>query len=283
MLRKPSGRAVAALLSTVYALRVTITVEAIAGYRAQGFVHIPAVLTPEEVEEFRADAREQLDRENKLQWDEDGGNVMEWVADPELKSRAMRRLALHPQVAAIAERLAGVPLRLFKTELLRKRPGDSAGTPPHIDAVAFPFRGAPVTLTAWVALTDVPVERGCMSFLPTSQLVVEADQAQVGWDPLASLPELAWRPRVVVPLRAGDVTFHHEQTVHLAGANLTDVDRISLTTVYMDAGATFAPERINLGLDGDIGDLTGLGPDVMRSMAPGQPMDGERFPRLSSS
>jgi phytanoyl-CoA hydroxylase len=140
--------------------------------------------------------------------------------------------------------------------------------------------GAVFRVLAALNGTDVPVERGCMSFLPTSQLVVEgqAELAQVGWDPLASLPELAWRPRVVVPLRAGDVTFHHEQTVHLAGANLTDADRISLTTVYMDAGATFAPERIGLDLAGD---LSGLGPDVMRSMTPGRPMDGERFPLLS--
>jgi phytanoyl-CoA hydroxylase len=253
-----------------------LAVETVARYRADGFVHVPQVLTPEEIDSYLTDARAQLDREEKLSWD-DGGNVMEWVADPELKSQPMRKLALHPRVTAIAERLAGGPLRLFKTELLRKRGGDSTGTPGHIDAMAFPFRGAPVTLTAWVALTDVPVERGCMTFLPGSHLVMEnqEDLAAAGWQPLEHVPELTWRPRVTVPVRAGDVTFHHDRTVHLAGANQTETDRISLTTVYMDASATFAPEVINLDLEGDI---SGLGPDVMKTMRSGQPMDGDRFP-----
>jgi phytanoyl-CoA hydroxylase len=252
----------------------------IAAYRAQGFVHVPRVLTEEEVDDLLADAQRLLDREEKLSWDDGGGQVMEWVADPELKSEPMRALALHSRVTAIAERLAGVPLRLFKTELLRKRAGDSTATPAHVDAIAFPFRGAPVTLTAWVALTDVPVESGCMTFIPGSHLVLEdrADLADVGWQPLADLPELAWQPRVTVPIRAGDVTFHHEKIVHMAGDNRATADRISLTTVYMDAGATFAPETIDMALHGD---LSGLGPDVMREMTSGQAMDGDRFPRLS--
>jgi phytanoyl-CoA hydroxylase len=265
---------------TVVTTAASLPVETVASYRAQGFVHIPRVLDQEEVAGYLADARAQLDREEKLSWD-DGGNVMEWVADPELTSAAMRDLALHPRVAAIAERLAGAPLRLFKTELLRKRGGDSTETPAHIDAMAFPFRGAPVTLTAWVALTDVPVERGCMAFLPGSHLLMEdLDPASAGWQPFEHVPELTWRPRVSVPLRAGDVTFHHDRTVHLAGANRTDVDRISLTSVYMDAAATFAPELINLDLQGD---FSGLGPDVMRTMRSGQAMDGQRFPLLTAS
>jgi phytanoyl-CoA hydroxylase len=258
----------------------TLSTTTIAAYRAQGFVHVPGVLTREEVDDLLAAARHQLDREEKLSWDDDGGTVMDWVADPELKSDAMRALALHPQVTAIAECLAGVPLRLFKTELLRKRAGVSTGTPAHVDAVAFPFRGAPVTITAWVALTDVPVESGCMTFIPGTHLVLEgAELAEVGWQPLASLPELAWQPRVTVPIRAGDVTFHHEKTVHLAGGNRAATDRISLATVYMDAEATFAPETIAMNLDGD---MSGLGPDTMRKMTPGQAMDGDRFPRVSA-
>jgi phytanoyl-CoA hydroxylase len=258
----------------------TLHLTTTAAYRAQGFVHVPRVLTGEEVNDFLADAQRLLDREDKLSWDDDGGQVMDWVADPELKSDAMRDLALHPRVTVLAERLAGVPLRLFKTELLRKRAGDSTATPAHVDAMAFPFRGAPVTLTAWVALTDVPVEKGCMTFIPGTHLLLEdwAVLGDVGWQPLAGRPELAWQPRVTVPIRAGDVTFHHEKTVHMAGDNRTATDRISLTTVYMDAESTFAPETIDMRLDGD---LSGLGPDVMRKMTSGQAMDGERFPILS--
>jgi phytanoyl-CoA hydroxylase len=82
---------------------------------------------------------------------------------------------------------------------------------------------------------------------------------------------------VTVPVRAGGVTFHHDRTVHMAGANRTEDTRVSLATVYMDAGATFAPGAMASYLQGD---STGLGPGVMQDMQPGQPMDGERFPRV---
>jgi phytanoyl-CoA hydroxylase len=72
---------------------------------------------------------------------------------------------LHPRVAAVAKRLAGSALRLFKSELLLKRAKGAAMTPYRVDEPAFPVRGAPVTLTAWVALVDVPVEKSCLTFL----------------------------------------------------------------------------------------------------------------------
>ncbi len=46
-----------------------------------------------------------------------------------------------------------------------------------VDEPAFPVRGAPVTLTAWVAHVDVPVEKGCMTFHSGSHRIVTFDTA----------------------------------------------------------------------------------------------------------
>ncbi|QDE83703.1 phytanoyl-CoA dioxygenase family protein [Myxococcus xanthus] len=133
-------------------------------YRTDGYLKVPQVLTPAEVAEFLEEATAMLRRHDTLQWPSEAGRGMDWGADAELESRLMRRLALHPEVTAIAEQLAGRPLRLFKSELLRKEQVGSAPTPVHVDEGAFPISGEPVTLTAWVALVDVPAERGCMTF-----------------------------------------------------------------------------------------------------------------------
>ncbi len=249
----------------------SVSDEVVARYRDQGFIHILQVLTEEEVKEFLADSLEQLAREEKVSWDRADGNVMDWVTHADRKSDAMRRLALHPRITGIAEQLAGEPLRMFKSELLRKGTYASAITPIHTDAPAIPFAGKSVGLTAWVALTDVPVERGCMTFIPGSHL--RSETAVTDTEAKESLfvcpPGLVWEPRVTVPLRAGDCTFHHERVVHMAGANQADEPRVSLATVYMDADATFEP--------------TTLVPDDLGGMQPGQPLNDEwLFPLIGA-
>ena len=243
----------------------------VARYQREGFLKVPQVLTPAEVAEGLEEATAMLRRPDTLRWPSEAGMVMDWVVSPELESRIMRRLALHPAVTAVAERLAGRPLCMFKSELVRKAQVGSAPTPLHADEGALPIDGAPVTLTAWVALVDVPEPRGCMTFWPgTHQLALpEAFEA------LDTHPEVVFRPRVTVPLRAGDCTFHHARTLHAAHVNTTDATRVSLITVYMDAEARFDPRRL-LYSEGMTDALT----LHLKTLEAGQPLASERFPRL---
>ncbi len=244
----------------------------VARYQREGFLKVPQVLTPAEVAEGLEEATAMLRRQDTLRWPSEAGVVMDWVASPELESRILRRLVLHPVITAIAERLAGRPLRLFKSELLRKAQVGSAATPLHADEGALPIDGAPVTLTAWVALVDVPEPRGCMTFWPGTHQLALPEAAEA----LDTHSEVAFRPRVTVPLRAGDCTFHDARTLHAAHANTTDVTRISLATVYMDAEAAFDPERFV-----DYGEgMTDALSHHLKTLGAGQPLASERFPRL---
>ncbi len=246
-----------------------LPVDLVERYRRDGYVHIPRVLGAMEIDEFLTDAHAQLHQQPTVSWDApEGGKVMDWVAEPENASAPMRKLALHPEITAIAERLAGRPLRMFKSELLRKHSSGSAPTPLHIDDPAFPIAAAPVTLTAWVALVDVPVERGCLTFIPGSHRW-PGDTLPVNEEPFDVRPELRWWPQVAVPLRAGDCTFHHSRLVHSAGANHTDSTRISLASVYMDAQAVYHPNPDSWYQD------------KVPDREPGQALDGDRYPRLS--
>ncbi|WP_426752391.1 phytanoyl-CoA dioxygenase family protein [Myxococcus sp. Y35] len=241
-----------------------------ARYRTEGYLKVPQVLEAAELAEFLEEARAMLRRRETFHWPSEAGMVMDWVAGAELESRLMRRLALHPRVTAIAEQLAGRPLRLFKSELLRKERVGSAPTPVHVDEGALPIHGAPVTLTAWVALVDVPAARGCMTFWPGSHQLALPEELQ----DLASHPEVAFRPHVTVPLRAGDCTFHDARTVHAANKNETDETRISLATVYMDAEASFDPRRFHG--EGMTDSLT----RHLSTLEAGHALSGERFPRI---
>ncbi|HEX6972404.1 MAG TPA: phytanoyl-CoA dioxygenase family protein, partial [Limnochordia bacterium] len=166
-------------------------------------------------------------------------------------------------------RLAGVPLRLWHDQVLIKQPQNQAPTEFHQDQPYWPHADALHPISAWVALVDVPVERGCMSFIPGSFRRRDL-AAQNLADPrsLFSLwPELEWEPRVTLPLQAGDCTFHHGRCAHMAGANQTDAARVAHVIIFTDATTTYTGKRHV------VTDPLGL--------TPGQRLEGELFPLVA--
>jgi len=154
--------------------------------------------------------------------------------------------------------------------MLVKPAGDSRATEFHQDQPYWPHTGAAEPITAWIALVDVPVERGCMSFLPGSHRATyvprhELDQKR-GLFALA--PELDWAPRVTLPLQAGDCTFHHGRTAHYAGPNMTGVERMAHAVIYTDAVTRFSGARHVVT-------------DALQ-LPPGATLEGEVFPLVAS-
>ncbi|WUH98275.1 phytanoyl-CoA dioxygenase family protein [Spirillospora sp. NBC_00431] len=218
-------------------------------YRADGFVRVPGVLTADEVTAFREASEELLAEEAEIWAGGEQGEHVEvvYVTQAWRKHRALRRLAMHPRIHAIAARLARLPLRLYTSEVLVKEPKRSTPTLVHDDETGLPLDGLSETLSAWVALGDVPVERGCLSYVPGSHLREESacQRHMNSFEEFADIdaiwPEFPWRSRVTVPLRAGDVAFHHCRTVHMAGANETAERRVGHGVIFVDAGAAYRP------------------------------------------
>ncbi len=221
----------------------TLSASTIETYRQQGFVHIPSVLTAAEVEEFRAQAQEgeQRLKEKALRY---RNPVFTQLVNVWREDEGMRKLTLHSNVAELAEQLAGIPLRLWHDQMLIKQPHISTPTEFHQDQPYWPHANSTHSLTAWIALVDVPVERGCMTFLPetSTQIELVAQDLTDKEDLFRKCPELRWSPRVTIPLRAGDCTFHHARTAHMANANVTDLPRIAHAIIYMDATTTYTKQ-----------------------------------------
>ncbi|AZM49596.1 phytanoyl-CoA dioxygenase [Streptomyces sp. WAC 06738] len=234
------------MTSTTFSRQTTpesLTEQQIASYRRDGFVHLPGVLSRAEAERYAGAA---LDAEARLrELGTSTGDIFTQLLQLWQHDETLRQLTLDPDLAGIATRLAGVPLRLWHDQLLIKAPHNGAATEYHQDEPYWPHQGSRHALSAWVALVDVPAERGCMTFIPGSQHLTGLRAQDLGdHDDLHSLaPELAYRPRVTVPLRAGDCTFHHSLLAHSANANATDDPRIAHVTIYMDADTRYAPEK----------------------------------------
>ena len=215
-----------------------LTREEIKSYREQGFAIVRGSISATEVARYlEAANRVVQDSENYRkdsilnQW------VNVWRLDCVLKE-----LTLHPQIASFAEQLAEAPLRLWHDQLLIKNPNSRAPTEFHQDQPYWPLENARESITAWVALADVPVERGCMCFLPGSHQKKTLPRQELNdKNSLFNVcPGLRWLPRVTVPLRAGDCTFHHGRTAHYAHGNETDQYRIAHAIIFTDLETRFS-------------------------------------------
>lgn len=241
-----------------------LTERTVASFRERGFVHVPQVLEPREVERFR-EAVVAFRRSHATLGDQ--AQFAQYV-DVGRADTTLAELVHHPRLAAMARQLAGMPLRIWHDQVLVKDPHNGSPTEYHQDGQFWPHGDCRRALSAWVALVDVPVERGSMTFIPGSQSEVGLP-AQDLTDETSLMrlwPEGIYRERVTVPLRAGDCTFHDSYTAHTANANDTDDPRIAQVIIYVDADATF---------DGRPHPVTdGLG------LVPGTVLPDERFPRI---
>ncbi|HEY9289916.1 MAG TPA: phytanoyl-CoA dioxygenase family protein [Microlunatus sp.] len=205
----------------------------VASYRADGFVHIPGVLGPDEVERFREAARSVFDREQGL---DPNNRMFKQVVNIWQRDEVLRELTLDSRLAELATQLAGIPLRIWHDQLLIKPPHNETPTEFHQDAPYWPHADCRHSLSAWVALVDVPVERGCMTFIPGQQERhdIRAIDIADAHDLFEAAPDLTYQRRVTIPLRAGDVTFHNGYTPHTANANETDDFRFAHVNIYVD-------------------------------------------------
>ena len=213
-------------------------------YRRNGIIKVEQVISREEAAHYREVTLQLLESAPK------GGPVnyadaFHQYVDVWRDNDILQLLTLHPKVGAIAEQLAGIPMRLWHDHTLAKEPSKAQPTAFHQDQIKWPFVKPRHTLSAWIALQDTPVERGCMSFIVGSHEVEDlpnigtADQER--WK--VEKPDLEWWPRLTVPLKAGDCTFHNGMIMHAAGANLTEEWRVAHVVILVDREAVYSGQK----------------------------------------
>ena len=125
---------------------------------------------------------------------------------------AVKDIVFSRRLAGIARDLMDVNrVRLWHDQALFKEPGGRI-TDMHQDISYWPMK-TDNTTTIWIALEDVPVERGCLYFLPETHRMGLHEYVDIFKDP--HVPEkVSSMQKIDVPLRAGDATFHSGLTFH---------------------------------------------------------------------
>jgi ectoine hydroxylase-related dioxygenase (phytanoyl-CoA dioxygenase family) len=150
---------------------------------------------------------------------------------------AVKDFVLARRFAGIARDLMGVDgIRLWHDQALFKESGGRI-TDMHQDISYWPVKTHHTT-TMWLALVDVPVERGCLYFLPGTHDSLQSEYVDIFNKP--HIPEhVKTIQRKNIALEAGDATFHNGLTFHGANPNTTQEIRQAMTVIYIEDGTKF--------------------------------------------
>lgn len=153
------------------------------------------------------------------------------------------------RAASIAEQLCGPDLVLDYDQLVAKPPRKSdAVFHWHQDLAYWPVTADTRTASFWLALDDATLENGCMRFVERSHtekklrahLPMKGDRDK-SHTLVAAVDES--RDRIApAEIRRGDVTVHHERTVHGSGGNTSERWRRAYIIAFR-ARATVEEER----------------------------------------
>ncbi len=150
---------------------------------------------------------------------------------------AVKEFVFAKRFAGIARDLMSANgARLWHDQALFKEAG-GRHTDVHQDSSYWPIAEPLKTTTMWLALNDVPEEKGCLYFFPDSHNK-QREYVDIFKNP--HKPEVIKDIQpVYTPLKAGDATFHSGLTYHGAGSNRTKEMREAMTIIYIADGNKF--------------------------------------------
>ena len=211
-------------------------------FERDGYVHLPAVLTADEVDSIEL----VYDRFMRGEIDVPGRDLNDMVTGeygtdpgdytifnvmlprryhPAWQENIFERVGLD-----IAEQLCGEGMVLDFDQLLAKHPDrDDAVFAWHQDQAYWINTDDRRTATCWLAVDDSTIENGCMQFLPGSHREAVRPHRPISGsreDQHTLVTDL--RPDdVLVPveIRRGDITVHNEGVLHGSGGNTSTVSR----------------------------------------------------------
>ena len=148
-------------------------------------------------------------------------------------------IGLHPAILDVVEGVLGPDIMLYSTEFFIKEPHTSYVVSMHQDLTYWGMGEIDGLVTAWLALSDVTTQTGCMDFvkgshknpiLPHEDTFDENNLLSRGQEIAV---EVAAEDKTSVELAPGQLSLHHGLTIHGSGPNAGDDRRIGVAIRYL--------------------------------------------------
>lgn len=217
---------------------LTLTDEQIAFYHREGYLTLPAITTPDEVEQLRAVYdrlfETQAGRAEGNQFDLGGTDeegktaALPQILSPSKYAPELGDTLLRANGLAIARQLLGPDMNFAGEHAILKPARYGAPTPWHQDEAYWDSDKEYNSFSIWVPLQEATLANGCMQFVPRSHREEVVPHHSIGHDPRVHGLEVdaaETAGAVACPLPPGGATIHHNRTLHYAGPNQSDIPR----------------------------------------------------------
>ncbi len=150
----------------------------------------------------------------------------------------LAELARTPAILDAVESVLGENLLAWSVELFIKEAGTEKTVSWHQDITYWGMGETNDEVTAWVALSDVSEQAGCMRFIPRSHKngIVSHEDTQDENNLLSRGQQIAGireEDARTGPLKPGEMSIHHGRCFHASGPNRSDDRRIGLAIRYV--------------------------------------------------
>lgn len=149
------------------------------------------------------------------------------------------RIARDPRVLDAVEQVLGPDIMVWSSEFFVKEPHSDKIVSWHQDLTYWGLGETDGEVTAWIALSPVTRENGCMRFVPGShETAIVPHYDTFAEDNLLSrgqeiAVEVDESNAVNVELQPGEMSLHHGRMFHASGPNESNERRIALVIRYV--------------------------------------------------
>lgn len=225
---------------------VSLSEEQIQSFHRDGFLSVPSISTPEEIEMLRGvydrlfaskAGREDGNQFDLAGTDEEGVEAaLPQILNPSQYAPEMKDTLARANALQIARQLMGPDIVSAGEHAIFKPARSGAATPWHQDEAywspAYNYR----SLSVWMPLQEATPENGCMQFIPGSHEQEVLPHRSIGGDTRVHGLELDIDYDVsnaaICPLPPGGATFHPSRTLHYTAPNHSDVPRRALIMTF---------------------------------------------------
>jgi ectoine hydroxylase-related dioxygenase (phytanoyl-CoA dioxygenase family) len=200
-----------------------------ARYDRDGFVIVPELLSVEECENLKREARSVLDEHGT------GASVYVHVS---VVNETYRALAGDPRIVKLLRPLMPHGIMFLSDKIVYKAPDKTFATPPHVDC--FYWRNTRPKLSVWIPLDDATAENGTLTVVPGSH---KRDWRMV--DSKGKTGEFHYRIEdgnwkdgdvVTCGIKRGTAIVFSDRLVHGSTRNTAGTDRYAIINTYHSPG-----------------------------------------------